>query len=67
MNVVHVMLKPGFNADVKKVFHEHLGQISIVNVLQAKPTDWNTYYIENTTREHKEQNNNSASLSLLGA
>ena len=54
MNVVHVMLKPGFNAYAKKDFHEHPGQISIVNVLQVRPTNWNTNYIENTTREHKE-------------
>ena len=51
VNVGHVMLKPGFSVDAKKDFHEHPGQISIVNVLQAKPINWNTNYIENTSRE----------------
>ena len=46
MNVVHVMLKPGFNADAKKNFHEHPSQISIASVLQVKATNWKTNYKE---------------------
>ena len=41
INALQVMLRLGFDAYAKMVFHVHPSQNKVVNVLQARYTNWN--------------------------
>ena len=55
------MLRLGFNAYAKNVFHDHPSQISIISVLQARYTNWKTYL----HKENKAQNIHACSSASL--
>ena len=55
------MLRLGFNAYAKNVFHDHPSQISIISVLQARNTNWKTYL----HKENKAQNIHACSSASL--